>query len=131
MPDAVFVGWQTREQLASLYLGLDLFIFPSRFDTFGNVLLEAMTHGMPALAYNCKGPKDIIEPDVSGYLVEDTDTMARAVVRFFSDRKGQGLMRENARKRAARFQAEPIMQQFVADLGLDYPEPINARVTVA
>lgn len=131
IPDAVFVGWQTREQLASLYLGLDLFVFPSRFDTFGNVLLEAMTHGMPALAYNCKGPKDIIEHDVSGYLVEDTDTMAEAVVRFFSDRDGRTVMRENARKRAARFQAEPIMQQFLADLGLDYPEQVNTQVTVA
>ena len=131
MPDAEFVGWQTREQLASLYLGLDLFVFPSRFDTFGNVLLEAMTHGMPALAYNCKGPKDIIEHDVSGYLVEDTDTMAEAVVRFFSDRDGRTVMRENARKRAARFQAEPIMQQFLADLGLDYPEQVNTQVTVA
>ncbi|NWO08570.1 MAG: glycosyltransferase, partial [Alteromonadaceae bacterium] len=48
MPDATFVGWQTREHLSSLYLGLDLFVFPSRFDTFGNVVLEALTHGMPA-----------------------------------------------------------------------------------
>jgi glycosyltransferase involved in cell wall biosynthesis len=130
MPEAVFLGWQTREQLASLYLGLDLFVFPSRFDTFGNVLLEALTHGMPALAYNCKGPKDIIEHETSGYLVEDIDAMAEAVVRFFSqnDRK---TMKEQARKRAARFQAEPIMRQFVADLGLDYPETARAQVTVA
>ncbi|TGN39515.1 glycosyltransferase [Marinobacter confluentis] len=131
MPDAVFVGWQTREQLASLYLGLDLFVFPSRFDTFGNVLLEALTHGMPALAYNCKGPKDIIEHEVSGYLVEDTNTMAEAIVRHFQDPAARKTMADNARKRAARFQAEPIMRQFLADLGLDYPEQLRAEVTVA
>lgn len=131
MPDAVFMGWQTREQLASLYLGLDLFVFPSRFDTFGNVLLEALTHGLPALAYNCKGPKDIIEHNVSGYLVEDVDAMAEAITAFFSDPASRGVMAENARKRAARFQAEPIMRQFVSDLGLDYPEPARAEVTVA
>jgi glycosyltransferase involved in cell wall biosynthesis len=131
MPDAVFLGWQTREQLASLYLGLDLFVFPSRFDTFGNVLLEALTHGMPALAYNCKGPKDIIEHEVSGYLLEDIDAMAEAVVRFFSDPTARNVMEQNARNRAARFQAEPIMRQFLADLGLDYPEQVSAEVTVA
>ncbi len=131
IPDAVFLGWQTQEQLASLYLGLDLFVFPSRFDTFGNVLLEALTHGMPALAYNCKGPKDIIEHEVSGYLTEDVSAMAEAVVRFFSDPTDRNVMAENARNRAARFQAEPIMRQFLSDLGLDYPEQVRAEVTVA
>ncbi|MCL1478937.1 glycosyltransferase [Marinobacter sp. M3C] len=131
MPDAVFLGWQTREQLASLYLGLDLFVFPSRFDTFGNVLLEAFTHGMPAVAYNCKGPKDILEHGVSGYLTEDVNTMAEAVVDFFSASTDRNVMAENARKRAARFQAEPIMRKFLEDLGLDYPEQVHAEVTVA
>jgi glycosyltransferase involved in cell wall biosynthesis len=132
MPDAVFVGWQTQEQLASLYLGLDLFVFPSRFDTFGNVLLEALTHGMPAVAYACKGPKDIIEDSVSGYLVEDIDGMAEAIVSFFNNTPGRKVMAANARKRAARFQAEPIMQQFLSDLGLDHPEQVSPEVvTVA
>jgi len=131
MPDAVFLGWQTREQLASLYLGLDLFVFPSRFDTFGNVLLEAFTHGMPAVAYNCKGPKDILEHGISGYLTEDVSTMAEAVVDFFSGSTDRNVMAENARKRAARFQAEPIMRKFLEDLGLDYPEQVHAEVTVA
>ncbi|AFP30548.1 glycosyltransferase [Marinobacter sp. BSs20148] len=131
LPDAVFLGWQTREQLASLYLGLDLFVFPSRFDTFGNVLLEAFTHGMPAVAYNCKGPKDILEHGVSGYLMEDVSTMAEAIVDFFSASTDRNVMAENARKRAARFQAEPIMRKFLEDLGLDYPEQVHAEVTVA
>ena len=131
MPDATFVGWQTRDQLASLYLGLDLFVFPSRFDTFGNVLLEALTHGMPAVAYNCKGPRDIIEHEVSGYLVEDIDSMAEAVVSFFSQRQNRQQMVENARKRAAGFQAEPIMRQFLSDMGLEYPQQIRSEVTVA
>ncbi|WP_341581908.1 glycosyltransferase [Marinobacter metalliresistant] len=131
MPDAVFLGWQSREQLASLYLGLDLFVFPSRFDTFGNVLLEALTHGMPAVAYNCKGPKDIIENGQSGYLVEDIDAMAEAIAGFFSKPESHSGLAGNARKRAARFQAEPIMRQFLADLGLEYPEQAYTEATVA
>ncbi len=131
MPDAMFVGWQAAEQLASLYLGLDLFVFPSRFDTFGNVLLEALTHRLPAVAYNCKGPKDIIEHKVSGYLVEDIDEMAEAIADFFGDPDRRSAMAENARKRATSFQAEPIMRQFVSDLGLDYPQRVHVEATVA
>jgi glycosyltransferase involved in cell wall biosynthesis len=131
MPDAVFLGWQSPDQLAALYLGLDLFVFPSRFDTFGNVLLEALTHGMPVLAYNCKGPKDIIEHQVSGYLVEDPGAMAAAISQFFSDPSGRNIMAAHARKRSASFQAEPIMRQFLADLGLDYPEQAIYEMTVA
>jgi len=86
---------------------------------------------MPALAYNCKGPKDIIEHDVSGYLLEDIDAMAEAVVHFFSDPTARKVMAENARNRAAQFQAEPIMRQFLTNLGLDYPEQVSAEVTVA
>jgi hypothetical protein len=57
--------------------------------------------------------------------------MAEAVVDFFSDSTDRHVMAENARKRAARFQAEPIMRQFLSDLGLDYPEQVRAEATVA
>ena len=131
MPDAVFVGWQSKKQLASLYLGLDLFVFPSRFDTFGNVILEAFVHGMPTLAYNCKGPKDIVQHEVNGYLVEDIQAMADSIVAFFSQPAKQESMRQKARQRAAEYQAEPIMQQFLADLGLETPPVYNQQKTVA
>ena len=131
MPDAVFLGWQTKKQLAALYLGLDLFVFPSRFDTFGNVILEAFVHGMPTLAYNCKGPKDIVQHEVNGYLVDDIQAMADSIVSFFSQPAKQESMRQKARQRAAEYQAEPIMQQFLADLGLETPPVYNQQKTVA
>ena len=122
MPDATFVGWQDKKQLAALYLGLDLFVFPSRFDTFGNVILEAFVHGMPTLAYNCKGPKDLIQHEENGYLEEDVEGMAMRIVAFFNAPEKQQQMRQKARQRAAEYQAQPIMQQFLADLGLDATE---------
>jgi len=131
MPDAVFLGWQSKEQLASLYLGLDLFIFPSRFDTFGNVILEAFVHGMPTLAYDCKGPKDIIQHNVNGYLVENTTEMAEKVVEFFTHPNKQKSMRQQAVQRASEYQAEPIMEEFLANLGLDAPILYNSQKTVA
>ncbi len=122
LPEAVFLGWQSKEQLAALYLTLDLFIFPSKFDTFGNVILESFAHGMPTLAYNCKGPKDIIQHEINGYLVETIDGMASKVVQFFDQKTQRQLMKNNALVRAAEYQAQPIMHQFMCDLGLDIPE---------
>jgi glycosyltransferase involved in cell wall biosynthesis len=82
LPDAVFLGWQTKKQLSALYLSLDLFIFPSKFDTFGNVIIESFSHGMPALAYNMKGPKDIIQNERNGYLVNSIEEMSDSIIKF-------------------------------------------------
>lgn len=70
LPSANFISWLSQEQLAPHYGEADLLLFPSRFDTFGCVVLEAMSCGCPVLAYNCKGPKDIIEHGIHGYLVD-------------------------------------------------------------
>jgi len=118
LPNAHFTGWVDKRQLASLYSGLDLFVFPSRFDTFGNVILEANVYGMPAISYNCKGPKDIIRHGTSGYLAEDIDGMAESIIAFFSSDTDREQMKRNAMARSAEFQAEPIMNQFMRDLGL-------------
>ncbi len=119
LPDARFLGWVDRERLAQCYLGLDLFVFPSRFDTFGNVLVEAMMHGMPAVAFDCKGPKDIIEHERSGYLARSVDEMGDRIAAHFRDRRCTDEMRRAAMLRAETFQAEPILDRFLRDLGLD------------
>ncbi|PCK00544.1 MAG: glycosyl transferase [Zetaproteobacteria bacterium] len=71
-PDAIFVGKKTREELASYYRAADVFVFPSKTDTFGIVLIEALACGLPVAAYNVIGPKDIITHDYLGAL-SDTD----------------------------------------------------------
>lgn len=131
LPDALFLGWVDRNRLAQLYLGLDLFLFPSRFDTFGNVLLEAFSYGMPAIAYNCKGPKDIIQHAQCGYLVEDATAMAEQVVDHYlwPDRRGE--MREQAKARAMAYRADEIMTRFVQDLGLPAPVCLLEHRSVA
>jgi glycosyltransferase involved in cell wall biosynthesis len=131
LPEAVFVGWKNKKQLAELYLTLDLFIFPSKFDTFGNVILESFVHGMPTLAYNCKGPKDIIQNNINGYLVENIDEMANKIIEFYSSESTQHQMRKNAIIRANEYQAEPIMHQFMCDLNLEIPVTYNSNKTVA
>lgn len=65
-PDAVFVGALSGEALASAYCAADVFVFPSRTDTFGLVMIEALACGVPVAAYPVPGPIDIIGPDGRG-----------------------------------------------------------------
>ncbi|KQZ60612.1 alpha-mannosyltransferase [Sphingopyxis sp. Root1497] len=59
-PGALFLGKQTGEALASIYAGADVFVFPSRTDTFGLVIIEALSAGTPVAAYPVPGPGDIV-----------------------------------------------------------------------
>ncbi|WPZ37043.1 glycosyltransferase family 1 protein [Thalassobaculum sp. OXR-137] len=75
-PDVVFVGAKSGEDLAAHYASADVFVFPSRTDTFGLVLIEALASGVPVAAYPVPGPLDVIADSGAGVLDED---LARAV----------------------------------------------------
>ena len=76
-PDVVFTGVKKGEELARHYAAADVFVFPSRTETFGLVMLEALASGVPVAAYPVQGPQDIVtSPDV-GSLDED---LGRAVL---------------------------------------------------
>ena len=77
-PDAVFVGAKHGLDLASYYNAADVFVFPSRTDTFGLVMLEALACGVPVAAYPVMGPQDVITDPAVGAL--DLD-LGRAVAR--------------------------------------------------
>jgi glycosyltransferase involved in cell wall biosynthesis len=64
-PDAVFLGALAGDALAGAYAGADVFVFPSRTDTFGLVMIEALASGTPVAAYPVAGPIDVLEPDAS------------------------------------------------------------------
>jgi glycosyltransferase involved in cell wall biosynthesis len=59
-PDAVFLGTLRGEELARAYAAADVFVFPSRTDTYGLVLLEALASGVPVAAYPVSGPRDVL-----------------------------------------------------------------------
>lgn len=65
-----FVGYQSGSELANYYAKADVFVFPSRSDTFGIVMIEAMSLGTPVAAYNVPGPVDIVDSE-TGCLGED------------------------------------------------------------
>lgn len=73
-PDVLFTGAKFGKELASWVAAADNFVFPSKTDTFGLVLLEAMACGVPVAAYPVTGPKDVIKNGITGSLNEDLKT---------------------------------------------------------
>jgi len=76
-PDTLFAGKKVGEELGKHYRSGDVFVFPSRTDTFGMVLVEALASGLPVAAYNVTGPRDIITQPFLGVLDDDLATAAK------------------------------------------------------
>jgi glycosyltransferase involved in cell wall biosynthesis len=98
--ERVEIGWD-HEALASLYRCADLFILPSRQETWGDVLLEAMAFGIPCIGVTGEAMEDIIQPGVTGELVppENLDGLTEALTNLFADRARCAQMGRAARQR--------------------------------
>jgi glycosyltransferase involved in cell wall biosynthesis len=70
-PDVCFTGAKFGKELAMYYANADVFVFPSRADTFGIVIIEALACGTPVAAYPVPGPIDILEPGITGHMSDD------------------------------------------------------------
>ena len=70
-PHAQWLGYRKGQPLVDEYAAADAFVFPSRTDTFGLVMLEALACGTPVAAYPVTGPKDVVQQGVTGWLDED------------------------------------------------------------
>jgi len=81
-PDASFVGYKFGKELAAYMAAADVFVFPSRTDTFGLVMIEAMACGLPVAAYPVTGPINVVENGVTGVLDEDLGTAAMAALKL-------------------------------------------------
>ena len=106
-PDAYFLGVKTGEELASIYASADVFVFPSRTDTFGMVLLEALSSGLPIAAYPVTGPVDVIGSSGAGILSEN---LAHAASRALE------IPRERSRNHALTFSWKYCAQQFLDNI---------------
>jgi len=106
-PNTHFVGYKFGAELAAHVASADVFVFPSRTDTFGLVLLEAMACGVPVAAYPVTGPIDVVERGVSGILNEDLGTAARSAL---------WLDPKKCREHALRYSWSAATQQFLSNL---------------
>ncbi len=94
-PDAVFLGVRTGEELAGIYAAADVFVFPSRTDTFGIVLLEALASGVPVAAYPVTGPADVVGGTDAGVLSEDLGAAAMAALSSSRERAREVALRHS------------------------------------
>ena len=78
-PDVHFTGFKTGIELANYYANAEVFVFPSKWETFGIVMIEAMACGTPVASYNCQGPADVIDQGVTGFMVHESEGLAVAV----------------------------------------------------
>jgi len=96
LPRAEFAGVLRGEELAEAYASMDLFVFPSHTDTFGNVVLEALASGVPAIVTPDGGPCTIIRDGETGRIVQDEE-FAAAVAGVLGDPVNHAEMRQAAR----------------------------------
>ncbi|HEX4195328.1 MAG TPA: glycosyltransferase, partial [Stellaceae bacterium] len=106
-PAAHFLGKREGSALAKAYASADVFVFPSRTDTFGLVMLEALASGVPVAAYPVPGPLDVLGDSDAGALDEDLQSAAL---------KALGLSRIRAREHALRFSWSACARQFLDQL---------------
>jgi len=118
LPTTKFLGWIEHSSLPDIYSAADLLILPSKFDTFGNVIIEAFSCGCPVISYNTKGPKDIIENEKSGYLVSTKEKMADTIITHFKSKANNVKMSSAAQERAKDFTADSIIGKLLKDTGL-------------
>jgi glycosyltransferase involved in cell wall biosynthesis len=81
-PQAVFLGARQGEELAETYAAADVFVFPSKTDTFGLVLLEALASGVPVAAFPVTGPRDVLGSAPVGALNDDLQQACLAALRI-------------------------------------------------
>ncbi|MBF2002732.1 MAG: glycosyltransferase [Synechococcales cyanobacterium C42_A2020_086] len=100
-----FAGYRTGVDLAAAFASADAFVFPSRTETLGLVLLEAMAAGCPVIAANAGGIPDIVTDGVNGYLFDPDDEQGAitATQRLLSHSHERDTLRQNARQEAERW----------------------------
>jgi glycosyltransferase involved in cell wall biosynthesis len=115
-PEVSYLGVLQQEELAKVYSSADVFVFPSKTDTFGLVLLEAMACGLPVAAYPVTGPVDVIGTSKAGAMSADLREACLAAL---------NIPRETARQHAEKFSWQAATEQFVAHL-----QPVDRHTTV-
>jgi glycosyltransferase involved in cell wall biosynthesis len=81
-PDVHFTGAKRGKELARYYANAEVFVFPSQWETFGIVMIEAMACGTPVAAFPCQGPEDVIDQGVTGFMNESLENAVTACLQL-------------------------------------------------
>jgi glycosyltransferase involved in cell wall biosynthesis len=125
--DATFLGWLEGDELASAYASADLFLFASRTDTFGQVILEAQASGLPVVAVAEGGPIELVDDGRTGRLCPpEPRALADAVVELAEDRA----LRERLGGAGAAATAARTWERALAQLSAGYGRALGAVPSV-
>jgi glycosyltransferase involved in cell wall biosynthesis len=111
---AYFLGFQNDGQLGPLYASADLFVFPSRTDTLGQVVMEAQASGLPAIVCDEGGPKETVDDGVTGLVIGgcDADAWVAAIDTLLNDAPRRQMFGRNAERRSARYSLAKTFEHF-------------------
>jgi phosphatidylinositol alpha 1,6-mannosyltransferase len=111
---ASFAGVLKGQELARAYANMDAFVFPSRTDTFGNVVLEALACGVPAIVTDRGGPQFIVRHGETGFVARNAAEFVGCIRRMAGDPERLQRMREVARTDACRASWDTIFEGLYA-----------------
>jgi glycosyltransferase involved in cell wall biosynthesis len=116
--DVFLPGWRGHEDLADGLNASDVLVLPSVHEQFGQVIVEAMACGLPAIAVDAHGPATIVEPGETGWLVppDDEDAMVEALVEAVNDESGRARMGEAAYRTSRERYSWPALAADVASV---------------
>ncbi len=116
LPDTIFTGYLSGGDLARTYASTDVFLFPSATETFGNVTLEAMASGMPAVCADAPGSNSLVAHGETGYLAptDDADAFLEYTANLVEDRSLRHQMGKASARRAATYDWDAVMAQMLA-----------------
>lgn len=98
LPKGIFTGRLVGEDLRRAYADADFFVFPSKTDTLGNVVLEGMSSGLPAVVTDVMGPKELVEDGVTGFVTHSNKEFTEAVGALINDPERRREMSRAARE---------------------------------
>lgn len=121
-PQSVVLHHATSD-VYSQYIGSGFYVMPSRYESFGLTIIEAMSCGLPVVSFDCKyGPRSIVKDGETGILVpqNDTEKLADAIISMIENKEMRHLMGANARVESKRYIQEnimPLWHDFYKSLG--------------
>lgn len=115
LKNTIFLGYMPHETLATAFASMDAFPYPSVSETFGCVTLEAMASGVPPVAANATGSRDIVTDGVDGFLCEpgNVDDFANRVLQLADDAALRQRLREEGVRHAAGCTWEKVLDQMI------------------
>ena len=125
MRAAEFTGFLDGEQLSEAYANMDVFVFPSETETFGNVVQEAIASGVPAIVTNHGGPKFIVRHEETGFVAENLEDFVKFSLELVDNPeklvKMKRMARENALSRSWNSVFEKVYEAYEEAYALRSP----------